>query len=114
MGFRTSVNVTVQAVPRLTAKEFLALSRLQLKQLTSGGAPEVDQPAAYPAGGQLLQWTMPMGPLLLRVRQRIVVHGGRAFVLTATAPAATFATSEQDFQAVFDSFTLPTASPSGA
>src|ERR1019366_7966069 len=64
--FRTNVNVTVPALHNLTAEEFLTLARLQLKQLTGLPRPERDEPACRPAGGHELEWSMALGPIMIR------------------------------------------------
>jgi FG-GAP-like repeat len=68
---------------------------------------DLDQPAAHPAGAHLLEWSAPFGPLTLTARQLIVLYGPRAFVVSATAPTATFNAHRRDFQAILDAFQLP-------
>jgi hypothetical protein len=109
--FRANVNVTVQNLGGLTGDEFLTLSRLQFKQLSGGIPMERDEPADRPAGAHLFEWSAPLGPLSLRVRQLIAFGGGKAFVLTATAKEQDFAALLPDVQQIVESFTLNSSTP---
>ena len=105
-NFRVNVNVTVQELRALTPDEFLTMSRLQLKQLTGSPRAERDEPAERRGGGHRLESTMTLGAVTIETRQLIVLDGGKAYVVTATAPAGSAANYQREFEVVFESFQL--------
>lgn len=102
--FRANVNVIVQEIAPWTPEEYVTLSRLQLKKLSNLATLPVDEPAPRLPGGWVLEWTTWEAPIPVRGRQLIAFRAGRAFVVTGTATAASFARHEPLFRAVFDSF----------
>jgi hypothetical protein len=105
-SFAANVNVIVQQLRGLSSDEFLTLSRLQLKHLTGQPRLQVDAPAAHSPGGHLFEWSAPFGAGMLHGRQLIVITQDKAFVVTATAPAATFDAYRAEFDSILDSFQL--------
>jgi hypothetical protein len=106
MGFRANVNIHVQPLQGCFREDFLANTRWQIQQLTGLESAERDEPASSPHHGHLLEWSATLGALALHFSQHIVIERDQAYVLTATAPAASFAAYRPDFQMVFESFTL--------
>jgi hypothetical protein len=90
-NFRANVNVIVQELAPWTPEEYVTISRLQLKKLSNLAALPVDGPAPRLPGSWLLEWTTWEAPIPVRGRQLLAFRAGRAFVLTATATAASFA-----------------------
>ena len=104
-GFRPNINVVLQELRGLSAEEFLTLTRLQLKQATGQPRPQRDEPFPAVPGARLLEWSAPLGGLLLTVCQLLVTSGAYAFIVTATVPAANLPEYRDTIQAAFASFT---------
>lgn len=106
MGFQANLNIHVQPLHGCSTEDYLAATRWQLQQLTGQEKPERDEPGAGPCGGHWLEWSATIGALALHFCQLIVVDGDQVYVLTATAPAASFSRYHDAFQTVFESFAL--------
>jgi hypothetical protein len=106
MGFQANLNIHVQPLHGSSSEDYLAATRWQLQQLTGQEKPERDEPNAGPCGGHLLEWSATIGTLALHFCQLIVVAGDQTYVLTGTAPVASFSRYRAAFQMVFASFTL--------
>ena len=104
-GFRPNINVVVQDLRGLTPEEFLTLTRLHLKQMTSQQQPQRDEPFPAVPSARLLEWSAPLGGLLLTVCQMLVTSGAYAFIVTGTVPAANLPEYRDTIQAAFASFT---------
>ncbi len=106
-NFRPTLNVLVQDLRCLTKQEFLTLTRLQLKLFT--GQPRPDRDEQFPGlpGAQVLEWTASLNGMTLTMCQLLVISGGKAYILTGTAPADCLARYRMAFQTVFGSFAPP-------
>ena len=102
--FCANINVVVQALGAMTETEYLALSRLQVKQMSGRAKPDVDVAAAQLNNGRILEWHAMMGRMHLKIRQLIVVCGSSAFLVSATALYSRFSEYRKDFEAALDSF----------
>jgi hypothetical protein len=107
---RPNINVIVQDLGKMTAEEYLTLTRLQLKGMGDNVVVERDEPLGRPPGGQVLEFTAQLGPMSVRCRQFILLHGGSAYVITALATAHQFEAYRSRFERALTSVTL-TLSP---
>jgi len=113
-GFQANINVMVHSLGVMTEEEYLALSRLQMKQMSGRSEPDVDMPAPHGHSGRIVEWHAHMGPMHIKTRQLIVVCGSSAFVVSATALSTQFSEYREEFEAAMDSFRLEAPiNPSG-
>jgi hypothetical protein len=105
-AFRANVTVVVEPVRGLTREDYLLLCRLQLKQLLNGATLSFDGPAEQPIGGHWFEYSISGPALPLAVRQLICVVGGKAYVVSATAPADIFQVYRQQFETILASFRM--------
>jgi hypothetical protein len=68
-AFRANINVIVHSLGVMTDEEYLALSRLQMKQMSGCREPDVDMPAPHGQSGRIIEWHAPMGPMHIKTRQ---------------------------------------------
>ncbi len=105
-NFQANVNVVVEPTGGLSQAEYYDYCRLQMKRaqaLPAAGAARITE---HPTGGLLLEYAVAGGQLPLYVLQRILVEGGRAYVVSCTAPLDSFETYRPEFEACLASFTL--------
>lgn len=104
--FRSNVNVVVEPIGGMDPAEYYAYCRLQVKRVQGPPASGVARITEHPAGGLLLEYAVAGGQLPLRVLQRILVEGERAYIVSCTAPLDSFETYRPKFEACLASFTL--------
>jgi hypothetical protein len=102
-GFRANINVIVDSIGPTTAEEYLALTRLQVAQMSGRPRLHVDQPDQV-KDRWLLEWHARMGAMHIKVRQLIVFRRGSALVVSATALYDRFSEYRPAFEAALDSF----------
>ena len=105
--FRPNVNVMVHELGGLEPQEYLRLTRLQYTQITGQPWPARDEPAPFYPGGHLFEALLPSPAVSLKIMQLVVFSGGKAFVITGTAPAEVFPVYSADFETVCASFQKP-------
>jgi hypothetical protein len=100
---RPSINVLAQNLGKLTPEEYVTLNRLQLKGMGENAAIERDEPLGTRAGAHLFEYVAHPGPVSVRCRQLILLHGGTAYVVTALAPAHQFEAHRARFERALNS-----------
>ena len=107
-GFRPAVHVL--AISRRGysleewAKESMEINRLQYRELTLIRDDEISAPGPSPA--RIIEFTERTVAGERRQRQLLLVGGGRAYAVLATAMASDFEKFEPAFKKCFDSFTI--------
>jgi len=101
-GFQANVNVVVESVrPGMTLEEYVASYKPEREfKLLS------EEPRERPGGRKTYVLTYRQGAFSVPLTQRqlYLVAGERAYVVTATVPADSFADEEANFEVCFQSF----------
>jgi hypothetical protein len=106
-GFWPNVNVVIQDLGTMTPEEYLTLGRLQLKAMGEQARVEHDEPIGPgSSGGRVMEFVAYNGQVPVRCRQLILLQGGSAYVVTATAAAHQFEAYRPRFDRVFSSVAL--------
>ncbi len=104
--FRSNVNVVVEPIGGMDPAEYYAYCRLQVKRAQGPPASGAARITEHPAGGLLLEYAVAGGQLPLRVLQRILAEGKRAYIVSCTAPLDSFETYRPKFEVCLASFTI--------
>ncbi len=106
---RPNINVVAQDLGKMTGEEYLTLTRLQLKGMGENATVERDEPIGRQSGesaSHLFEFVAQVGPMTVRCRQLILLHGGSAYIITALAPALQFEAYRARFERALTSVTL--------
>ncbi|HYT88300.1 MAG TPA: hypothetical protein VEL76_06240 [Gemmataceae bacterium] len=87
---RPNINVVAHSLGKMSAEEYLTLTRLQFKGMGDQVVIERDQPLGRHLGGHLFEYVANLGAVSVRCRQVMLFDGGWAYLITGLALAHQF------------------------